>query len=174
MSQTVIQFHALNKEIVSFLKEVVEKNNLRAFGVTWFPHTAQEIFLFENEKYEKYNEIIVCRSEIEITSKELYNEYLSKKCGDLIIMLGRNDGIELVESSMGALSDDGIDNLWKKIIAQFRKLLLKGAYVVTPSGYQQYYPKHWYTVGAKMAYEKGTIIKPIAGWNHYILKNEEM
>ena len=79
MSQTVIQFHALNKEIVSFLKEVVKKNNLRAFGVTWFPHTAKEIFLFENEKYEKYNEIIVCRSEIEITSKELYNEYLSKK-----------------------------------------------------------------------------------------------
>ncbi len=77
MSQTVIQFHALNNEIVSFLKEVVKKNNLRA-------------------------------------------------------------------------------------------------YVATPSGYQQYYPKHWYTVGAKMAYERGTIIKPIAGWNHYILKNEEM
>lgn len=144
MSQTVIQFHALNKEIVSFLKEVVEKNNLRAFGVTRFPqYTAQEIFLFENEKYEKYDLIIVCRSKIEITNKKLYNEYLSKQCGDLMIELGR---------------DDGIDILWKKIIAQFRKLLLKGAYVATPSGYQQYYPKHWYTVGAKMAYERGTII----------------
>lgn len=51
-----------------------------------------------------------------------------------MIELGRDDGIELVESSMGALSDDGIDILWKKIIAQFRKLLLKGAYVATPSG----------------------------------------
>lgn len=45
MSQTVIQFHALNNEIVSFLKEAVKKNNLRAFGVTWFPHTAQEMMM---------------------------------------------------------------------------------------------------------------------------------
>ncbi len=173
MSQTVIQFHALTNEIVSFLKEVVKQNNLSAYGVTYFPHTAQEIFLSENEKYEKYNLIIVCRSKIEITNEKLYDEYLSKRCGDLMITLGRDDGIELAESSMGALSDDGIDILWKKIIARFRKILLKGAYVVTPSGYQQYYPKHWYTVGAKMAYERGTIIKPIAGWNHYKLENED-
>lgn len=174
MAQTMLQFHAQNSEIVSFLRETVKKNNLRAFGVTFFPkYMAKEIFLSEGEKYEKYNQIIVCQSELEISNKKLYNEYLNKKCGDLIITLGRDDGVELVESGMGVVSDDGIDVLWKKIIAQFRKQLLGGTYIVAPNGDRRYYPKHWYTIGAKMAYEKGVIIRPIAGWNRYILEKAD-
>ncbi len=84
----------------------------------------------------------------------------------------RRKETELSESSMGVVSDDTIDALWEKVIRQFKKGLLKGVYVVTPNGNSRYYPGHWYTQGAKDAYEKGVRIKPLAGWNQYILKRE--
>ncbi len=134
---------------------------------------SKEIFLSDDEKYENFSEIIVCKSRIEISIKEQYNKYLNEKRGDLIIFIGKDDETELVESSMGACSSDNIDVFWKKVIAQFKRKLLKGAYVVTPSGCSRYYPKHWYTIGAKEAYERGVVIKPIAGWNRYLLKEEQ-
>lgn len=69
---------------------------------------------------------------------------MKQENGDLIISLGTDDGAELV----------------------------RGAYVVTPDGKRGYYPKHSYTIGAQEAYEKGVAIKPIAGWNYYMLKRE--
>ena len=90
-------------------------------------------------------------------------KYLKEKRGDLIISLGKEEETELSESSMGAVSDDTIDALWEKVITHFKKGLLKGAYVVTPNGNSRYNPGHWYTQGAKDAYEKGVRIKPLAG-----------
>ncbi len=171
MGQINIQFHAKRDETINFIRNIVKQYNLKAFGITIFPeYEAKEIFHFNKENNVNYNEIIVCKGWIEISSREQYNEYLNEKRGDLIISLGKDDETELIESSMGAISTDSIDALWKRVITQFKKELLKGAYVVTPNGNSNYYPKHWYTIGAKDAYEKGVIIKPLAGWNQYILK----
>lgn len=174
MRQINIQFHAKRKEIVNFIRNIVHQYNLKAFGITLFPeYEAKEIFLSDREKYEKYREIIVCKSGIDICNREQYHEYLNEKRGDLIILLGKDDETELVESSMGALSTDNIDALWKKVITQFKKGLLKGAYVINRNGSSGYYPNHWYTIGAKDAYERGVIIKPLAGGNQYLLKKED-
>ena len=168
-----IQFHAKKNEIIDFIRNVVNENHLKAFGVTIFPeYDAKEIFLPGEEKFDNFNKIIVCKNQIEIGSREQYNEYLNEKRGDLTILIGKDDETELVESSMGVFSSENIDAFWKKVIAQFKKKLLKGAYVVAPSGCSRYYPKHWYTIGAKEAYERGVVIKPIAGWNQYLLKEE--
>lgn len=173
MAQICIQFHAKKNEIIDFIRDVVDENHLKAYGITIYPeYDAKEIFLSGEEKYENFSEIIVCKNWIEISSKEQYNEYLNEKRGDLIIFIGKDDETELVESSIGAFSSGNIDAFWKKVIAQFKKKLLKGVYVVTPSGRSRYYPKHWYTIGAKEAYERGVAIKPIAGWNRYLLKEE--
>lgn len=80
--------------------------------------------------------------------------------------------MELSESSMGAISDEEIDRLWKNMISKFSRGLLRGAYVVTPTGIQAYYPKHGYTEGARRAYERGVAIKPVAGWNLYRLEEQ--
>lgn len=174
MRQINMQFHAKRNEIVNFLRNIVQQYNLKAYGITIFPeYEAKEIFLSDREKYENFREIIVCKSWIDICNREQYNEYLNEKRGDLIILLGEDDETELVESCMGALSIDNIDTLWKKVITQFKKGLLKGAYVVNRSGGSGYYPNHWYTIGAKDAYERGVIIKPLAGGNHYLLKKED-
>lgn len=90
----------------------------------------------------------------------------------LIISLGTDDEAELVESAMGVVYNDHIDMLWKRIINKFKKKLVRGAYVVTPDGKRGYYPKHGYTIGAQEAYKKGVAIKPIAGWNYYMLEKE--
>lgn len=174
MMQINIQFHAKRCETVNFIRNIVHQYNLKAFGITIFPeYVAKEIFLSNKEENVDYNEIIICKGWIDISNIEQYDEYINEKRGDLIISLGKDDETELVESSMGALSTDNIDILWKKVIAQFKKELLKGAYVVNPNGNSGYYPKHWYTRGAKDAYEKGVIIKPLVGWNQYLLKNED-
>lgn len=173
MRQTNLQFHARRNEIINFIRKIVNENNLKAFGITLFPeYEAKEIFLSDKEMYEYYNEIVVCKSWIEISNEEQYNEYLNEKRGDLIISLGEDDETELGESSMGALSNDNIDVFWKKVITQFKKELLKGAYVVSPNGCGRYYPNHWYTKGAKDAYEKGIIIKQGPGWNRYLLEKQ--
>lgn len=173
MKQTCIQFHALNSEVESFIKEVAKKNDLRVYGVIYFPqYSAKELPVEESETWEGCNLIIVCRNEINISDKKLYDAYLQKKCGDLFITLGRDNDMELAESSMGAISDEEIDRLWKNMISRFSRRLLRGAYVVTPTGIQAYYPKHGYTEGAKRAYERGVAIKPVAGWNLYRLEEQ--
>lgn len=173
MRQTNLQFHARRNEIINFIRNIVNENSLKAFGITLFPeYEAKEIFLSDREMYENYKVIVVCKSWIDIGNEERYNEYLNGKRGDLIIFLGKDDEAELGESSMGVLSIDNIDTFWKKVITQFKKELLKGAYVVSPNGCSRYYPKHWYTQGAKDAYEKGIIIKPLAGWNCYLLEKQ--
>lgn len=170
MAQTGIQFHARKSEIIDFVQEIVEKNDLRVYGISIFPkYESKEISSFDYDKCKNFEEIIVCKNKLNIEDEKQYGEYLDQKKGDLFIDLGKDDGVELVESSMGVLAKDSIDILWKKIITLFKKRLLKGAYVATPQGYKKYYPKHWYTVGAKEAYEKGIVIKPIGGWNYYML-----
>ena len=75
MRQINIQFHAKRKEIVNFIRNIVHQYNLKAFGITLFPeYEAKEIFLSDREKYEKYREIIVCKSGIDICNREQYHE----------------------------------------------------------------------------------------------------
>lgn len=168
-----IQFHAKKREIIKFIRNIVDENKVKAFGIVLFPeYEAEEIINFDNQKVLKYNFIILCHDKIEIDNSKNFDKYLKQVNGDLIISLGKDDEVELVESSMGVVYNDNIDLLWKRIINKFKKNLIRGAFVVTPNGKSGYYPKHGYTIGAKEAYERGVIIKPIAGWNHYFLKNQ--
>lgn len=171
--QMNIQFHAKKREIFDFVRDVIDENNIKAYGIVLFPdYKAEEITNFDDAKVFEYRFIILCHSEPEIGSCEQYYEYLKQENGDLVISLGTDDGAELVESAMGVVYNDHIDMLWKRIINKFKKVLIRGAYVVTPDGKSGYYPKHGYTIGAQEAYEKGVAIKPIAGWNYYMLQKE--
>mgnify|MGYP001121091458 CR=1 FL=1 len=52
MKQTCIQFHALNSEVVSFIKEAAKKNDLRVYGVTRFlQYSAKELPVEESETW---------------------------------------------------------------------------------------------------------------------------
>lgn len=172
MKKTSVQFHITIKEMMLFIEEIVSTNELKCYGYIYFPENQIiEIMTFSLEEIKKYNEIWISHTEKNLSLSE--KDILSSRGGDLIIHLGKDDGQELVESAMGVVAEEEIDSLWKRAINRFKKKMLKGAYVVTPSGIKKYYPNLWYSVGAKEAYDKGVIIKPIAGWNHYELRQSE-
>lgn len=171
MRKIGVQFHVTIQEIVSFLNEIVRGNALKCYGYNFFSEPkVMEITTFSQEEIKKYDEVRISRTGKDLSNSE---EGLGSRDGDLVIHLGKDDGQELVESAMGVVTEAEIDLLWEKIINRFKRKLLKGAYVVTPSGMKKYYPNLRYSVGAKEAYEKGVIIKPIAGWNHYELREPE-
>ena len=76
---------------------------------------------------------------------------------------------------MGIWSELEIDPDFKKTITSFKKKMNKGAWVINPyNNARKYYKNHMYTNNARLAYEKGIKILPVAGWNLYELKNEYM
>lgn len=169
-----VQFHITIEELVTYFYDIVISNELKSYGVMLFPNfKVEDNIVFSADEIKKYNFIILSKNNIDISNKEKYKNYLNKKKGDLIISIGNDDGIELSESSIGVISNNEIDELWKKIIKDLKKILRKGAFVVNIGGDKKYYPNHMYTSGAKKAFENGIVIKPIAGWNKYELVSEE-
>ncbi len=74
---------------------------------------------------------------------------------------------------MGVISDDEIDASWKKIIADFKKQLLKGAWVVNPNNEAKSYVKdHRYSLEAKEAYYRDVQIRASAGICIYELNDK--
>ncbi|MBU5484236.1 hypothetical protein KQI86_07825 [Clostridium sp. MSJ-11] len=173
MKKINFQFHARNDEIADFLQCVVAENGLKAYGIILFPYCREDIseeICINYNKVKKYKLIVLSRRGAEIAVEEQYDQFIFECRGDLFITIGKDNGIELFESAMGAVSDNDIDKLWIKIISHFKRRLLKGAFVTSPNGLSKYYPNHRYSDGAKQAYDSGVIIRPIAGWNYYELK----
>lgn len=172
MRKTGVQFHITMKEMAAFLEEIIKMNELKFYGYIYFSeHQIVELDTFSQEEIKKYNEIWISREEKDLLLSK--KDILLGRIGDLCIQLGKDDGEILGESSMGAVAEEEIDLLWKRLISRLKRKLLKGAYVVTPSGIKEYYPNLRYSVGAKEAYDNGVIIKPIAGWCHFELVEKE-
>lgn len=92
------------------------------------------------------------------------------KTNSLFICMGEENEKYIGESSMGIKGEGSEFEYWKKQISKFKRTLLKGAYVVNPYRGSKTYSKNvYYTSGAKEAFDKGIQMKPIAGWNYYLL-----
>lgn len=171
MHQMNLQFHATHKEILCYINEIVELYELKAYGIQLYPEFyCNQIFNDILEDTVHYNEIILCLDELKISNYQEYSKYLAEKRGDLIFSLGEENEKLLGESDMGVLSNNEVAPLWKIIRKKFTKKLLKGAFVVGAKG-KQYYPNHWYSEGAKLLYQQGVCIKPIAGNTFYELES---
>lgn len=173
MHQMNLQFHATKKEILGFVSETAKKYELNIYGILVFPEFSfGELSPDDLDDTIHYTEIILSKNKLLFLDYKEYKNYLFERKGDLFVEPGIDDGSILSESSMGALSNDEIDPLWKKIRRQFTKGLLKGAYVANWQG-RWYYPNHWYSEGARKLYQQGVCIKPIAGNTHYELESIE-
>lgn len=84
--------------------------------------------------------------------------------------MGQDNDICISESSIGISGDGDEFEYWKKKISKFKRILLKGAVVVNPHRDSKAYTKNvYYTRGAKVAFDNGVQMKPVAGWNFYLL-----
>ena len=175
MKRMNFQFHAKKEEVLKFLLECMDKNDLTMVGVK----LGKDFFCKEIKSdhdisllYE-YEIFILSRDSIAITENS-YNEFITKQKGNLVIQLGEENRKILRESSMGVLAENEIDVLWKSILNKFKRKLLKGAWVINPNnGRKGYELSHRYTIGAKEAYNGGIVIGAWAGDCIYELIVEE-
>lgn len=118
------------------------------------------------------NTLFVCKCIPEELSLD-YNLFLEQVYGSLVISIGKEDSEFLVESSIGTKCDDvDIKIFWKKVLKEFKKNFVKGAWVVNPfNDASHFYKNHYYTLGAQELFYKGRKIKAL-GCNEYHLTDK--
>jgi len=102
-----------------------------------------------------------------------YNLFLEQVYGSLVISIGKEGSEFLDESSIDTKCDDvDMKVFWKKVLKEFRKNFVKGAWVVNPyNDASHFYKNHYYTPGAQELFYKGRKIKAL-GWNEYHLTDK--
>lgn len=175
MSKISLQFHATIKDIYEFVNNLLQKETYyNVCGVILNPNFELEDISIASgiNDFKRYDMIIISKEKI--IYGDDYNEFICKQDNNLGITIGCKVGDVLKESTIWTNAENEISKDWKKIINAYKKSLLKGAWVVNPSTKAKvYYKDHKYTVNAKLAYEEGIKICPIAGWNIYELSNEQ-
>ena len=94
MKKIGVQFHATMKEMALFLEALVNKYELKIYGHIYFPKSqVMEIFTFSHEELKKYNEVWISRTKKDFSVNA--KDPLFNRSGDLIIHIGKDDGMEL-------------------------------------------------------------------------------
>ena len=172
MKRISIQFHATCFDLFEFIIEM-KKNSFSVCGLILFPQFEIKKITEELEAYDikKFNMVIT--SKLDIQNEDSYGSFIKKQDNNLIITIGKESDDELYESSMEIWSELEIDSDLKKYITSYKKKMNRGAWVLNPyNNSRKYYKNHMYTINARLAYERGVKIYPVAGWNLYELKNE--
>lgn len=160
MNKSGLQFLATRQEIITFVESLRE-------------NTEVTIAIANSESPNK----------LSVLQKELLSDQTCKysfiyvkvgtsfeKTNSLFICMGQENEQFISESSMGIYGEGNEFEYRKKQITKYKCTLSKGAYVVNPyRNSKTYYKNVYYTRGAKEAFDKGIQMKPIAGWNYYLL-----
>lgn len=160
MNKSSVQFLSTRMEIIKFIEEL----------------RTNAVVTIATANYESPNKLSILQTDEPISSiSKCSFIYLKlgtffEKTNSLFIYVGQDNDICIRESFIAIKGDGDEFEYWKKQISKFKRTLLKGAYGVNPHfNSKVYYKDVYYTKGAKVAFDKGVQIKPIAGWNHYLL-----
>jgi hypothetical protein len=172
MAKINVQFHCLPNELVEFAETCAIEHKLFSVGLVFFPDfKATKIENYSSmQDAEKINRICLSVSEPNLSAKSVL-EFSRKNPDCLSLSIGKHDKEGLVESGIGAQTDnkDAL-KIWRKIVKKFKTLTMEGAWVINPNNNaKEFYKNHRYTEAAKKAAEGGVTIKPMAGWNYFIL-----
>lgn len=164
MNKSSLQLLAFRHEIIAFVE------SLRANEEVTIAFTTCERPNILSVLQEEHISDLTCSCSVIYVKLDTSFE----KTNSLVIYMGQDDEKWIGESSIG-IKGEGIEfEYWKKQISKYKRTLLKGAYVVNPYRNSKTYSKNvYYTRGAKEAFEKGTQMKPIAGWNYYLLEEAQ-
>lgn len=172
MEKLSIQYHATHEDILEFISAIDERYVVGK--VILFP----DFKVVEVGKEAKAAEIedadMLVISKSNIQQSDDYNSFIKMQDNNLVINAGKEDDNKLCESQMSVWTEGELDSDFVKIVKTFKKQMNRGAWVVNPiNGAKKYYKNHLYTDRAKLAYEKGIKICPVAGWNIYELLNDK-
>lgn len=162
MSKSIVQFLATEQEIFDFIDKI--RNEYRVTIMSAKDDASNSYRILQDS--EKLDDI-----KVRFFYIKLGDQY--EDINSLFVCIGDSDSNSIRESVISIKGDGEEFNFWKKQIASFRKKLFKGAYVVNPyRDSKTYYKNIYYTINAKMAYDDGKQMRPIVGWNYYLLEQE--
>lgn len=178
MASISLHFHATKVEIIDSAKEWLKLYDLFMVCIQLTPVYKCELVNkheLGDKKIMVDSSQIIClyRFEPDITPKR-YLEFVNLNENGLIITIGEQGDNILKESiiSTNCINKDAC-KLWRKIINNLKKDMLKGAWVINPhNGSKEFYKNHMYTNSAKKVFEDGVKICALAGWCIYILDGQ--
>ena len=171
--KTSIQFHATNFDFFEFVSEMKNKG-YKICGIKLFPFFEITMFNKEFKPIDISDSDMIIMSKADIQTADTYNEFIAMQDGNLGITVGKESDGKLLESAMWMFTENDFDPDLKKVMTAFKKRMIRGAWLKSPfNNTKTYFKNHLYTLNAKLAYENGVTICPIAGWNVYELKNEQ-
>lgn len=172
MKKYSIQFHATSVDILEFLDEMI-KSGYNVCGVTLHPNFEILLEIKKSNPTDINCLDVIIISKTKVKTADNYNDFITKQDNNIGITLGKERDGKLFESIMWIYSECKIDTELKKAMNNFKNKMNRGAWVKDPySNIKKYYKNHLYTNNAKLAYENGVTICPLAGWNTYELTNE--
>ena len=176
MPKINFQFHAMKEETVQYLMQTIEKYDLIVILIKSYSKLEYKIY---DSKGISPDTIMKC-DEIFLMTKEpiegatTYIQFLRDNIGFLSILLGKEENSTLRESKISCEADGQTLKLWRKVITEYKKDMIKGAWVVSKiDGTTRYYKNHWYTHSAKKLFNQGWLIYPIAGNCLYKRENHD-
>lgn len=177
MAKINVQFHGLPKELIEFVKACAIEHKLISVGMIFFPDfkTYKIGDYSALQDIEKINRICLSITEPDLSAKSVV-EFSRKNPDCLSLSIGKYDNEGLGESGLGAQTDNKEAlKIWRQIVKKLKAITLAGAWVVSPhTGAKTFNKNHRYTEAAKKVADEGITIKPIAGWNHFLLEPKEM
>ena len=178
MGEINLQFHAKREEIIDLIKKSMISFDLNMIAVKIYPSFEREIISlveFSNKVrfIDECKMIFLCKS----VPNELpidYMRFLDENKDCLVFSIGEQSDSVLKESAISTITEDAeILKLWKKIINNFKKNMLKGAWVINPqNSAKEFYKNHYYTLLAQKAFQDGCKLAPSTGWTEYYLSHE--
>ena len=172
MSKINFQFHALKEETAEILMKFIKENSLTAITVNTSPHFKYKVYSAASITPEiiasAWETLLMLDAPVESSSN--YIDFLRDNIGFLSIMIGEQGSLTLGESKISGEASGQTLKLWKRLVAQYKRTMTKGAWVTNGSN-EGYSKNHWYTYAAKNLYELGWTIRPIAGGCIYRLES---
>jgi hypothetical protein len=178
MAKMSLQFHGLPVEIIEFAEGCMKEFNLQVAAMKFFPNF--QIMLANSssikdclDELDKIDRICFLNNEPNLSVGSA-QEFMEKNPDSLALTIGGYNDEGLEESILAAKTNDSMSlKIWRKIIKKLKALTNEGAWVVNPhTNAKLFSKKHRYTNGAKKISKEGVKIRPIAGWNYFILNSE--
>ncbi|CEG27196.1 hypothetical protein [Bacillus sp. B-jedd] len=181
MANIIFQFHATKSEIIEVVKNSQNLFDLYMFSAKLFPEF-EYLLISKNEFEEKLSFINDSNMIFLLVSKPqdiMPNDYLdfvriNKNC--LVFQLGRQNEKFLTESSIGTLADDKEAlKVWQKVIKDYKKTMLKGAWIYNEMTELKVFNKnHYYSETAQKLYKEGAEIRQFVGGSNLYYLNQDL
>lgn len=178
MKSISIQFHATTEELVNFIVSVSSELGLIITMMILKPFNLKVIEgnLTLSDLASKLKEgdlrlvLNVGRPCIESTSP---NRFLDENPGSIVLDIGSLSALGLKESALSFMSDEKDKiSIANKVASQLKKITRTGAVAVNPvNGAEAKIRSHRFTEGAKLKYDEGIKILPVAGNSLYKLSD---